>query len=42
MSAQSTYADWHAEIRKSLPSANYPHTPQLFGSKALRRVAIFS
>lgn len=42
MSAQSTYADWHAEIRKSLPSANYPQTPQLFGSKALRRVAIFS
>jgi uncharacterized caspase-like protein len=42
MTARSTYADWHAEIRKSLPSANYPQTPQLVGSKAVRRAVIFS
>lgn len=42
MSATSTYADWHAEIRKSLPSANYPQTPQLFGSKAAGRNKLFT
>jgi uncharacterized caspase-like protein len=42
MTAKATYADWHAEIRKSLPSANYPQTPQLFGSKSARRGVIFA
>jgi hypothetical protein len=37
-----TYADWHAEIRKSLPSASYPQTPQLFGSKAARKYVVFA
>jgi hypothetical protein len=42
MKATSTYADWHAEIRRSLPSGSYPQTPQLFGSKAARRNKIFA
>ena len=40
--AGATYADWHAEIRKSLPSASYPQTPQLFGSKAARKNKVLS
>jgi hypothetical protein len=42
MSATSTYQDWHAEIRKSLPSASFPQTPQLFGAKSARRYKIFA
>ena len=42
MSATSTYADWHSEIRKSLPSASYPQTPQIFGSKAARKLKLFA
>lgn len=40
--AGATYADWHAEIRKALPSASYPQTPQIFGSKAARKVKVFA
>jgi metacaspase-1 len=40
--AGATYADWHAEIRKALPSASYPQTPQLFGSKAARKYKVFA
>ena len=29
-----TYRSWHAAIRKSLPSTNYPQKPQLVGTKA--------
>jgi hypothetical protein len=42
MSAMATYAEWHTEIRKSLPSANYPQTPQLFGSKAAQKTRLFT
>jgi hypothetical protein len=35
--AGATYADWHAEIRKYLPGASYPQTPQIFGSKRNRK-----
>lgn len=42
MTASSTYADWHAEIRKSLPSASFPQTPQLFGSKAARKYRVLA
>jgi metacaspase-1 len=42
MTAESTWADWHAEIRKSLPSANYQQTPQLYGSKAVRKQKLFT
>ncbi|MFM9089858.1 MAG: caspase domain-containing protein [Cyanobium sp.] len=30
----ATYRDWHAAIRGSLPSTNYPQKPQLVGTKA--------
>ena len=30
----ATYRDWHAAIRRSLPSTNYPQKPQLLGTKA--------
>jgi hypothetical protein len=42
MSPSSTYHDWHAEIRKALPSASFPQAPQLFGSKSARRYKIFA
>ena len=40
--AGASYADWHAQIRKSLPSASFPQTPQLFGSKAARRLGVLA
>jgi metacaspase-1 len=40
--AGASYADWHAAIRQSLPSASYPQTPQLFGSKAARRYKVLT
>jgi uncharacterized caspase-like protein len=39
---KDTYADWYAQIRKYLPSASYPQTPQLFGDKAARERKIFA
>ncbi|MEB3301378.1 MAG: caspase family protein [Cyanobacteriota bacterium] len=30
----ATYRDWHAAIRRSLPSTNYPQKPQLVGTKS--------
>ncbi len=35
----ATYADWHAAIRRLLPSAVYPQTPQLAGSYTQERWA---
>ncbi|MEB3261258.1 MAG: caspase family protein [Cyanobacteriota bacterium] len=32
--ATATYRDWHAAIRRSLPSTNYPQKPQLMGTKS--------
>ncbi len=32
--AAATYRDWHAAIRRSLPSTNYPQKPQLMGAKS--------
>lgn len=32
--ANATYRDWHAAIRRSLPSTNYPQKPQLVGTKS--------
>jgi hypothetical protein len=32
--AQATYRDWHAVIRRSLPSTNYPQKPQLMGTRS--------
>jgi hypothetical protein len=32
--AKATYRDWHAAIRRSLPSTNYPQKPQLVGTRS--------
>lgn len=36
LKAKSTYADWHAEIRKALPSQQYPQAPNLYGPSNMR------
>jgi hypothetical protein len=40
--ANATYAQWHQEIGKFLPSASYPQSPQLFGGKAARKFKAFA
>jgi hypothetical protein len=37
-----TYNQWHAAIRKKLPSVAYPQTPQLLGTPAQRRRKVFA
>ena len=32
--AAATYANWHAAIRRYLPSANYPQVPQVMGARS--------
>ena len=38
--AKATYREWHAAIRRSLPSTNYPQKPQLMGTKSTLSSAI--
>ncbi len=38
--AGATYAEWHMAIRNYLPSANYPQTPQIMGSKRARKLKV--
>ena len=38
----ATYADWHAQITKVLPSVDYPQSPQLGASAAARKRIVFS
>jgi hypothetical protein len=33
----ATYAQWHTAIRKYLPGASYPQTPQIFGGQQNRK-----
>jgi hypothetical protein len=40
--ANATYADWHGAIRGYLPSANYPQTPQMMGSRAARKLKVLA
>jgi hypothetical protein len=35
--ADATYADWFKEIRKVLPSAQYPQTPNLHGTATMKK-----
>lgn len=35
--AGASYQRWHTAIRKKLPSSDYPQSPMLFGSSAMRR-----
>ncbi len=42
MNSRSTYSDWYKAIRELLPTQEYPQTPKLFGSTAMRKWKIFS
>jgi hypothetical protein len=33
----SPYQKWYSEIRKSLPSQQYPQTPNLYGTRSMKR-----
>ncbi|MEW6363152.1 MAG: caspase family protein [Acidobacteriota bacterium] len=35
--ANATYADWYRAIRDALPSQQYPQTPNLYGSKSMKK-----
>jgi hypothetical protein len=35
--AKATYRDWYSEIRKALPSQQYPQTPNLYGASSMKR-----
>lgn len=38
--AKATYREWHAAVRRSLPSTNYPQKPQLVGTRSTLSSAI--
>ena len=38
----ATYADWFNAIRKALPSQQYPQTPNLYGSSAMKKWKVFA
>lgn len=38
--ATASYRDWHAAIRRFLPSTNYPQKPQLLGTKSTLSSAV--
>jgi hypothetical protein len=37
-----TYSAWHKAIRSFLPSASYPQSPQIFGSRVARRYKVLA
>jgi hypothetical protein len=37
----SSYRDWHTDIRKTLPSVDYPQEPQLMGTASQKRWSLF-
>jgi hypothetical protein len=37
LSKSATYSDWYDAIRKVLPSQQYPQTPNLYGSKSMKK-----
>jgi hypothetical protein len=37
LKANATYRDWYNAIRKTLPSQQYPQTPNLFGSTTMKK-----
>lgn len=42
LNADATYADWFKEIRKVLPSRQYPQSPNLYGSASMKKWKVFS
>jgi hypothetical protein len=41
LKANATYRDWYNSIRQTLPSQQYPQTPNLFGSSSMKRWRVF-
>jgi len=37
LKANATYLDWHKAIRKVLPSQQYPQSPNLYGSRSMKK-----
>lgn len=37
----ATYGDWYKAVRKVLPSQQYPQTPNLYGSKSMKKWKVF-
>lgn len=42
LKAGATYLDWYRAIRKILPSQQYPQSPNMYGSRAMKKWKIFS
>ena len=42
LTPNNTYQDWHNAIRKVLPSQQYPQSPNLFGSRTMKKWKILS
>lgn len=40
--AGATYLDWYHAIRASLPSQQYPQTPNLYGASSMKRWKVFA
>ena len=40
--ATATYTEWFRRIRKNLPSQEFPQSPNLFGSSAMKRWKVFA
>jgi hypothetical protein len=38
---KATYRDWFNVVKKTLPSQQYPQTPNLYGSKSMKRWKVF-
>ena len=42
LAADATYRDWYRAIRQALPTAEYPQTPNLYGSFRQKRWQLFA
>ena len=40
--ASATYRDWHAAVRKKLPSQQYPQSPNLYGTSSMKKWNVFA
>jgi hypothetical protein len=41
LKANATYRDWFNAVKKTLPSQQYPQTPNLYGSNSMKRWKLF-
>jgi hypothetical protein len=42
LSRSATYEEWYQAIRKELPSQQYPQTPNLYGTKSMKKWKVFA